>query len=105
MRRAWALAADHRSRAGAAGDERPHDGRHGSPRRFPNVIERQPAGDDQLLGGAVAATTSREATPRPGETVLPAGQPRRIRSDVLDEEQLTVRSEDSRDLPQCDVRP
>ena len=43
---------------------------------------------------------SREATPRPGEAVLPAGERRRLEPDVLEEEQLTVGPQDPSDLPQ-----
>ena len=45
----------------------------------------------------------REATPRLGEAVLPAGEPRRLGADVLDEEQLTVGPQHPHDLPQGEI--
>ena len=45
----------------------------------------------------------REATPRPGEAILPAGERRRLGADVLDEEQLTVGAQHPRDLPQGEI--
>ena len=51
----------------------------------------------------VAATTSCEAAPRVGKAVLPAGEPRGVRSDVFDEEQLSVGLQHPHDLPQGEI--
>ena len=67
------------------------------------VVEHQSARRDQLRGRLVATTASREATPRLGEAVLPRGQPRRVGTDVLHEEELTIGPQDPHDLAQREL--
>ena len=67
------------------------------------VFELEPECHHQLRRSAVAATTSCEAAPRVGKAVLPAGEPRGVRSDVFDEEQLTVGLQHPHDLLQGEI--
>ena len=74
-----------------------------APRGVVQIFELEPECRHQLRREAVAATTSCEAAPRVGKAVLPAGEPRGVRSDVFDEEQLTVGLQHPHDFLQGEI--
>ena len=67
------------------------------------MSQLQPARPAQLDGGSVAVTARREPAPRAGEAVLPTGEPRRLRADVLKEQQPTPGAQHPADLPQHQI--
>jgi pimeloyl-ACP methyl ester carboxylesterase/DNA-binding CsgD family transcriptional regulator len=76
-----------------ADDQRSDQRRHPAPAARRELLDRQSGTLEQLERRLVAAAAHRERMPEAGEPVLPAGEPRRVRAHVLDQEQPAVRGE------------
>src|SRR6476620_1630379 len=85
-------------------DQRSNNRGLSAPRRFLYVFELQNARQDQPESGAVAVAALREPAPRASEAVLPIGKSPRLRTYVLEKQQLPAGAQHALDLPQHRIR-